>query len=298
MSKGVLVFARNNNTVDYVKQAYFLAKQVKKYLQLPTTIVTDSGDYLQLSFPDYETVFDRVINIVWNKKDLSKDTTLSKTENHTFKRYHDGTLVEKKLEFKNETRTLAYDVSPYDETLLLDSDIVVNNDLYKWCFTQPNNFLIYKTAYDLAGFRDYREFEYISDSSIDFYWATCVFFRKTESNKIFFDLVQHIQENWTHYKNVYQLNRVVYRNDHAFSIAIHIMNGFQSGTMFAKEMPGKLFYTTDKDILHKIDNDEMLFLLEKQSHRGEYTAARFKHYNIHVMNKFSLNRCIDEVLDV
>lgn len=298
MSKGILVFARNNVEVDYVKQAYYLAKQVKKNLNLPTTIVTDSGKYLRHEFSDYNTVFDNIIDIVWNKSDLSKNTTLSKTENHTYKRYNDGTLVEKKLEFKNETRTLAYDVSPYKETLILDSDIIVNNDIFKWCFDQPNDFLIYKNAYDLAGFRNYKEFDYISDTSVDFYWATCIFFRKTEANKIFFDLVQHVQENWSHYKKVYQLNRVVYRNDHAFSIAIHIMNGFLPGREFAKEMPGKLYYTTDKDILFKIDENEFLFLLEKEKHIGEYTPIKFKKHNIHVMNKFSLNRCIDEVLDV
>lgn len=298
MSKGVLVFARNNHEVDYVKQAYFLAQRAKKYLNLPTTVVTDSGDYLRSTFKDYETVFDKVIDIVWKKEDLTENTTLSKTEEHSLKRYHDGTFTEKRLEFKNETRTLAYDITPYNETLLLDSDIIINNDLYNWCFKQPNDFLIYKDAYDLAGHRNYSEFEYISDTSVDFYWATCIFFRKTESNKIFFDLVQHVQENWSHYKKVYQLNKVVYRNDHAFSIAIHIMNGFKSGTSFANPMPGKLYYITDRDLLQKIKGESFLFLLEKENHAAEYTLMKFKGHNIHVMNKFSLNRCIDEVLNV
>ena len=34
MSKGILVFARNNEQVDYVKQAYHLAKRAKEYLNL------------------------------------------------------------------------------------------------------------------------------------------------------------------------------------------------------------------------------------------------------------------------
>ena len=35
MTKGVLLFAHNNSTVDYVKQANFCAGQIKKHLDLP-----------------------------------------------------------------------------------------------------------------------------------------------------------------------------------------------------------------------------------------------------------------------
>ena len=45
--KGVLIFARNNAQIDYVKQAHFLAKRIKHYLNLPTSIVTDSVEYLK-----------------------------------------------------------------------------------------------------------------------------------------------------------------------------------------------------------------------------------------------------------
>ena len=44
----------------------------------------------------------------------------------------------------------------------------------------------------LAQTRNYKEFDKISETGVDFYWATCVFFRKTAVNKIFFDLVKHI----------------------------------------------------------------------------------------------------------
>lgn len=282
MTKGVLLFARNNSQVDYVKQAYSLAFRISKYLSLPTTLVTDNLDYLKSAYPDYESVFDSVI-------------TLDYTNNYTLKRYHDGTLAQKRLEFKNDTRPLAYDLSPYDETLLLDTDIVIADKNFLQCFDQSKDFLIYKDAYDLAQFRNYKEFKYISDTSVDFYWATCIFFRKTSENKIFFDLVQHVQENWPHYNSIFQINSNVYRNDHAFSLAIHIMNGYQSGD-FAGKMPGKLFYTTDKDELVELNDDKFLFLIEKENHIGEYTAIKFKRNTVHVMNKFSLNRIIDKEL--
>ena len=45
-TKGAFLIARNNSQVDYIKQAVFLAKRIRKYLGLPTTILTDGVDYL------------------------------------------------------------------------------------------------------------------------------------------------------------------------------------------------------------------------------------------------------------
>lgn len=292
-SKGILVFARNNAQIDYCKQAYFLAKRVREYLDLPTSIVTDSTEYLLSTYPDATDVFDKIISIVWKEDDITENTTLSNHEDHKIRTFYDGTLIEKKLQFKNETRTLAYNVSPYEETLILDTDVVICNDVFKQCFNQTHNFLIYKTSYDLADIDRANVFERVSDTSVDFYWATCVFFRKTPANKVFFNLLQHIQENWQHYNNVFQINTPYYRNDYSFAIAIHIMNGYQTGD-FAKPMPGVLYYTTDKSILWQLDRSDLLLLLEKELYKGEYTPLRIKNANVHVMNKFSLNRCIDE----
>ena len=277
--KGVLIFARNNAQIDYIKQAHFLAKRIKEYLDLPTTIVTDSIDYLKNTYKDYKTGFDQVIEVPLT-------TSLSR------KRYYDGTNVFKQLEFKNDLRTSAYDLTPYEETLMLDSDYIVSNDLFKNCFTQDHDFLIFKEAHDLSGFRDNAQFVHISDTSVDFYWATCVFFRKTKANKIFFDLTKHIQENWQHYNSIFQINRRTFRNDWVFSIAIHIMNGYQRGD-FSHTMPGTMYFTTDKDILWELKDDNFLFLIQKENYLGEYTPLKVKGSSVHVINKFSLNRIID-----
>jgi hypothetical protein len=293
MSKGILVFARNNEEVDYVKQAYFLAKRVKQYLDLPTSIVTDSPGYLEKSFPDWKDVFDKVIKIVWTASDVADDSILSNADNHSIKLFNDGSITSKHLMWKNESRTLAYEASPYDETLVLDTDIVINNSLFLQSFNQNNNLLMYNSSYDIAGIDRGLEFTWVSETGVEFYWATCVFFRKTKTNKIFFDLVRHIQENWQHYSSVFQLSSSLYRNDYAFSIAVHIMNGYQSGD-FVSPMPGVLYYTTDKSVLWQITDDSLFILLEKHTYSGEYTAFRIKGANVHVMNKFSLNRCLDE----
>lgn len=278
MNKGALLIARNNGNIDYNKQAVFLAKRIKKYLNIPVSVITDSVDYLNNSFDS--SIFDKIISIPYE-------------DSKNKRAYHDGTLFYKTASFKNDARHLAYDLSPYEETLLLDTDFIIANDLLKSCFTSANDFMLFKKSEDVAKVRDEREFEYISDYSIDFYWATVVFFRKTDTNKIFFDLVSHIKENWKHYIRVYQLESPMFRNDFAFSIAIHIMNGFQKGS-FAQELPGKHLYTIDKDILWDLKDDSMIFLVEKKNYLGEYTAIKTQGQSIHVMNKFSLERIIDQ----
>ena len=276
-TKGVLLIARNNGQVDYVKQAVFLAKRIKKYLNLPTSIVTDSEDYLRSTFD--ESVFDKIIG-----------TSYSPGSN--LKLYYDGSLSHKVVNFKNKIRSKCFDLSPYDETIIMDTDYIISNDKLNLCFEADSNLMLFKESQDIADVRNSREFKYISDTSVDFYWATVIFFRKTEEMQTFFNLVDYIQQEWEHFRNVYQISTSLFRNDFAFSIAVHIMNGFQSGD-FAAPLPGKHLYTTDKDLLFKIKDDHMIFLVEKDRFLGEYTLVSTKGQSVHVMNKFSLERNID-----
>lgn len=275
MSSGVVLIARNNGSIDYIMQAAFLAKRVCKYMNLPTTLLTDD---VKTAEQRYSDVFDYIIEL--------KDSGL-----HSHRIYHDGTYSRKILEFKNVDRARVYDLTPYDETLLLDTDFIIANDTLNYCFEQNHNFLIYKDAVDLAGWRNTDEFKTITPIGPQFYWATCVFFRKSSTNKIFFDLLQHIVDHWLHYKTIYNIPSSVFRNDYVFSIGIHIMNGYIEND-FARHMPGKKFYILDRDICLDINDDEFLLLTERDDNSKEYNPHKIKGSNVHVMNKFSLNRII------
>jgi len=279
-TKGVFLFAKNNGQLDYVKQAVFLAKRIKKYLNVPVSLATDSPIYLQETYGTDD--FDKVINLDY-------------TNNSNLRYFYDGAMSKKQGGFKNANRADVYDLSPYDETLLLDTDYIISNDLLSSVFESNADFMIYKKSSDISQARNEDEFEKIDDVSIDFYWATVVFFRKSETNKTFFDLVKHIEQEWHHYRRTYQVKSHLFRNDFAFSIAIHIMNGFQPGS-FAEELPGTMFYTADRDILWEMNDDKMMFLVGKENYLGEYTAVQTKGLTVHVMNKFSLTRIIDKEL--
>ena len=278
MTKGVLLFANNNGALNYVKQANYLAKRIRKYMDLPTSIVTNVD--VKAKYPEYLDAFD---NILYDK---------SLEHLSTNKRYHDGDLYDKTTVFHNKNRINAYELSPYDETIVMDTDYIICNDILNNCFIQQKDLLLYKNATHIGIHDGTSEFLRISDTSVEFYWATVFFFRKTKETKIFFDLLKHIEENYMHYRSMYQFKTTVFRNDFAFSIAIHILNGYRNGD-FAGKMPGIKFYAIDKDVLFDIVDDEVKILIQKNNRFGEYTASRIKGSNIHVMNKFSLERIID-----
>ena len=70
------------------------------------------------------------------------------------------------------------------------------------------------------------------------------------------------------------------------------MNGYQRGD-FSHPLPSKLYFTSDKDICWEIKGDQFLFLIQKENFLGEYTPLKIKGSSVHVINKFSLNRIID-----
>ena len=274
MNKGVLLFANNNSQVDYIKQACYLAKKVKKHLKVPVSLVTSDRKRVTDFYP-YE-VFDKIIE--------------KRSKNKFSKRYNDGALSHKKLEFNNDLRPLAYELTPYETTLILDTDYIICNDLFKDVFDTTKDILLYKDSTDITLHRNFTEFKRISDTSIDFYWATCVVFKKTKFTKMFFELIEHIRKEWNHYANLYQLNTRIYRNDYSFSIAVDMLKSNNIGLM-----PGTMLYSTDKDVLFKIEDDKLKFLVEKKDRLGQYTAVYTHKQNVHVMNKFSLNRMIGDM---
>lgn len=279
MTKGVLLIANNNTYIDYVKQSVYLAERIHKYLDVPVSIITNSVNYLKENFDEY--LFDNIIEV--QSDDKNKRIIF------------DGEFSQRTINWQNASRMDAYQLSPYYQTLLMDTDYIINNSLLKNVFDSKNSFMLYKTGYDLAQTRTTDEFERVSDTSIDFYWATVVYFTKCDENKTFFNLVKHIKQEWDYYTRIYRLPSIIYRNDYAFSIALHIMNGFQSGN-FAQTLPGKLHYIVDKDLLIKHDGEKMTFCVAKEDRPGEYTLLKTDSLNVHVMNKLSLQREIDKEL--
>lgn len=287
MSKGILFFAQNNNQIDYAKMACISAQYAKKNLNVPVSLVTDTGtkawtlEYNNVNLEDY---FDKVI-LIDEKKFISNP-----------RRYYDGSLDYKKAEFKNIYRSKAYDYTPYNKTLVVDVDLLIVNDRLNAIWDTDEIFMINKYSHDLARDRNNFEFTRVSDHGIDFFWATAFYFVKTPWTKAFFDLCQHIVENYEYYRFVYRIDSPLMRNDYVFSIAVHMMGGF-SNKINPPSLPCEIYHTVDKDELIKINDEKSFtFLIQKKNALGEYTLAKTHNQNIHIMNKFSMNRFEKELI--
>lgn len=271
MSKGVVLFALDNDEINYTKLAEFAAKKVSRFLKVPVSIITDLSSSQNISD---RTLFDQIILVEPNSSYFSKS-------------FRDGNF-KKKMLWKNSHRDTIFELSPYDETLVIDVDFIINSEILNYCWDQPHDFLIFKNSFDLASWRSSKDYSYISQYSIPFYWATVFFFRKTTENRVLFSLVTYIKENWSYYNFLYQLSSPNFRNDFAFSIAIHIMNGMTNGE-FAKAFPGKLYYSLDSDILVDQKDRSLLMLMEKNNN---YIPLKISNIDVHVMNKYSLLRTL------
>jgi hypothetical protein len=277
MTTGAILFAQNNTTVDYIKLAVFAARRIINHLDIPVSIITDNTQWLVDHYPDHP--FDTIIEI-----------PIEITPQQKY--FNDGSLASQKLDWKNKSRSSVYDLTPYDRTLVLDSDYIISSNILKQALNNLHDFQIYKNSFDLASWRTTNEFKRINQYSIPFYWATTFIFNKTEIMQCFFDLIAYIKSNWLYFRNLYSIDHPVFRNDFAFSIAIHIMNGKTNGE-FAIELPGIMSYSIDKDILVNIVDDKIHILIEKQNHPGEYILSKTQGIDLHIMNKLSLSRFID-----
>lgn len=196
MSKGALLFAFNSPKVDYYAMAEYTAKRINHFLKIPVTIVTDEG-----SIPKYSSYeFDKVV--------ISQPDTNN---------YFRGDV------WINKGRFQAYQYSPYDETLLLDVDYMVNSDRLLKVFDLMKDYVCHENIAQLMIPKGGQE--KLSQNSFPALWATVLGFRKTEKSEQLFACMKMIQKNYRHYANLYGFNPDVYRNDFALTIAHRIING-------------------------------------------------------------------------
>ena len=109
-TKGVLIFAKSNQQFNYIKQAEVAAAMAKFYLGKPVSLITVEDEYKD----NTSDVWDQVIFL----------------DNVHIEENHRAVYIDNKAEktiWYNLDRLLAYDLSPYDETLLIDGDYLIQN---------------------------------------------------------------------------------------------------------------------------------------------------------------------------
>jgi hypothetical protein len=285
MTRGIVVFAHNSRDIDYALMAVIAAGLAKKNLSLPVSLITDStteswmkesGTYLKAS-----AVFDQII--LADKPTRGNERIL-----------HDGTSA-KTVPFFNKNRASVYELTPYDETLLIDSDFLIFSDRLNNYWGSLESVMIGSSIKDIAGNRTRYHDIYVSDTGVRLLWATTVMFRKSPDSQLFFDTVKSVSLNYKQISDIFRFTSRVYRNDIAFGVAKHILDGFQTDS--DRDLP-PIFSTYDKDILHEVKQDgRLLFLIDKNLD-GNYCLVSSSGVDIHIMNKQSIVRNAEKLLEL
>lgn len=169
-SRGVLVLAQNSNTVDYVEQACLLAMSLK--VTNPDTLISVvTNDEVP---PVYKNLFDNIIPIPFDDDATEKD-------------------------WKVENRWKLYHATPYDQTMVLDTDMLVLQDISSWWEFLSN----YKLFFTSKVFT-YRGEEVSSDyyrktftaNNLPNLYSGLHYFEKSEQALEFYTWLELVMQNW------------------------------------------------------------------------------------------------------
>jgi hypothetical protein len=247
MTTGALIFARNNEQIDYEAMARWSACNIERHLGIPTHIVTDD--------------------------DIPATN---------FRNFTDVGIVS----WHNLNRMDAYRLTPWDCTLVLDADYVVASNQLKSLLEVDQDFLAHRWAYDVTGCDNFEGINYFGNNHMPMWWATVMMFRKSRQAELIFDSMQMIRDNWDHYRNLYKNTNGTYRNDHALSIALGIVNGH---TLDHPGIPWALASLTPEHRLTQLDQDRYRVDFINTENKSRWIELR---QDFHAMGKQALGEII------
>jgi hypothetical protein len=287
--KGICIFCYNNEQIDYVKLSIICSLLAKKNLNLPIALITDTNteSYIESNFNTdlIDNCFDYIIS-----QNITHESN---------KRIHnDSPWYEFVAPFYNTNKQNVFNLSPFNQTLLIDSDYLIYTDNLNKIFDQGVNLATFDNAKSIRNDNPLLGEIYLNPNGIKMYWSTAIYFTKDKINSIFFNLWNHVKENYDYYQMLYKFPSGLYRTDFAISIANHILNGRSQGN-FCTNLPQKqMYYSSQNDNLIDVKNDSLLFVANDVKENWKDIAVKWSNLDVHVMNKWALLRNYDKFLEI
>lgn len=250
MSRGVLLFAHNSIKTNYFDMALYTAKRVNKYLDLPVTIVTDTDS---LKPCDHNVIIEKPNKSNYRDKDV----------------------------WINKGRCNAFDYSPYDETLLLDVDYLINSNRLLNTFEYNTDFVCYL---DSRYILENHETERLHRNGIKTCWATVVRFNKTKRCSHIFKMMNMVEDNNEHYSKIYRYVPNMFRNDYALTIALKTINNHVVNK--SDYIDGNLLHVGKKVYVERLSDTE--YKIYKDVELDSIKTRQYikvKDIDFHMMNK-------------
>lgn len=256
MTTGALIFAYNNDAFDYLRMAAWSAENIRRHLDIPVAVVTDHPTDL---------AFDRVIVQASSAQDS--------------RWFAD---IEQRVSWNNQGRPDAFDLTPWDRTLLIDADYVVASDRLR-VILEDDRFLCHRRSIDITAQNDFRGLNHFGRYHMPMSWATVVAFSRDQHARHVFDCMKMTRDHWTHYQRIYGDRSRTYRNDHALSIALNIANGHQQAI---DHIPWDLVTVLPEYSVTRVEQDS--YRVDFQRSDGRQAWITFKDLDFHAMGKQSL----------
>lgn len=264
MTRGVLLFAFNTDEVDYYSMAIATAKRANRLLNLPVSVVTDES--VDPSKYDYQ--FDNV-----------------------FVRPADKSNFKGKDLWINKGRYQAYDLTPYDETIVLDTDYLINSDKLLKIFDLYDDFMCH-TSTSIMMLPDEQP-ETLGVNMPEIAWATVIVFKKTEFTRMIFDSMRMVQENYEHYCGIYNFTSGTYRNDHSLTIALRTVNGQFYDPKYS--IPWNLVHIVKgTQVYRETDTNYMIMYDNWNRNKIKKEYILVKDMDFHMLNKKNFMELVNE----
>lgn len=262
MTQGLLVVAHDTPIVSYSTLAAIAASLAQQNLNLPVSLITDQESLENLKNNSFFEFFDKII-----LTDKPKNGNV---------RVIDGKITDT---FLNWNRPDIYALTPYEHTLLIDSDLLIFTDRFNQYWDIDQSVILCETMLDPANSRLEIPDIYVSNTGPRLRWATAIMFKKNQEAETFFNLVKHIKENYLYYSDVYNFVPFQYRNDISFTLAEHIMYASSLDRLY---LPPLSFTLNDESVL-KIDKGIVKLILKNND-----TLLTIQDSDVHVMNKSAI----------
>ena len=255
MTTGAIIFAVGKHAINYVAMAAWSAARIERHLRLPTTLITDQTVD--------DSAFDHIIRIDAQQNDRSR----------WFADF------EQSVPWHNLDRCDAFDLTPYDRTLLLDADYVVSSALLHRCTVDSDRFWCFQNAI-AAG--DSHSWDSFGRHRHPQYWATAMAFSRGSQTEFIFDSMRMVRNNWQHYRDLYHIDSLLFRNDYALSIALPLVNGHMQPDV---SMLGAMINVLPEQHLEQIDVDTFDVVFGSKERRRRCTLHQ---QDFHAMCKRDL----------
>lgn len=175
MDKGYLILAQNTDNIDYIKQAYALSVSIKttQSQYSDVAIIVDKKENIRKK---HRWVFDHIIEL---------DDDLAKTS-----------------QWKVENRWKHFNLTPFDETIVLDSDMIFTQDISSWWAALHHRSVHLTNKVKTFRGTDANDSYYRQvwiDNDLPNLYTAFMYFKKDKIAEEYFDMVRNVFLQWQKY---------------------------------------------------------------------------------------------------